>query len=259
MSKLSSYYDKLPSEDRLLVSHIADLIELCEKKHIPRFSAFLDARQAALAENVMNHFKTANYIFYGGFDNALRTVLGIFPHYCEPERDEFPIEAIVFKYRSEHKITHRDFLGAIMSCGINRNMIGDIIVNDGYTVAFVYKTVAKAVISDISKVGSVGVTVISEKTPTVNIQSAFKEITGTVSSMRTDCVLSLATKLSREKSAQLIRSGNVTVNYTNIISVSTEIKTGDVFSARGYGKFILDEVSGKTKKDRIHIKIKKYI
>lgn len=259
MPKLSSYYDKLPPEDRLLASHIADLLEVCKKKHISRFSAFLDERQAVLAENVLNSFKSDNYIFWGGFDNAARTVLGIFPHYAEPETDDFPVEAIVFEYKKEQQLTHRDFLGAIMSCGINRNMVGDIIVNAGYTVAFVYKTVANAVISDISKIGSVGVNVYFEKTPAINVQTSFKEINGTVSSMRTDCILSLATKLSREKTSQLIRSGNVTVNYTNAVSISAEMKAGNVFSIRGYGKYILDEINGKTKKDRIHIKIKKYI
>ena len=138
-------------------------------------------------------------------------------------------------------------------------MIGDIIVNDGYTVAFVYDTVCGTICSDVRKIGSVGVKISLEDSPEINVNEKFEEISGTVSSMRADCVVSTAVRLSREKSAQLIRAGNLTVNCEVMISVSSELKEKDIFSVRGFGKFVIDEISGKTKKDRLHIKIKKYI
>ena len=259
MAKLGSYYDKLSAEDRLFVSHIADMAKICEKKYISRFSAFLDRKQVNLAESVVNHYENENYMYYGGFENASRVVLGVFPPYDECDKDIFPIKCISFKYRDGNKLTHRDFLGAFMSCGLNRNMIGDIIVNEGYTLAFVYNSVADTIMSEIQKVGSVGVKAAMEDNPVVEIEEKFSEINGTVSSMRADSIVSLATRLSREKAAQLIRSGNVALNCDNNISVSSEIKCGDVFSVRGYGKFILSEINGKTKKDRFRISIKKYI
>ena len=258
MHKLGLFFDKLPPDDRLLVSHIADLAEISQRKYISRFTAFLDERQAALAETAVNTIGY-NHCFYGGYEGAARVLLGVFPEYEEPENNIFPIAAIVFRYKKDQKLSHRDFLGAMMSCGINRNMVGDIIVNDGYTVAFVYDTVAQVILSEVSKIGSVGVKTTIESSPEINIENRFSEITGTVSSLRADCVLSMALKLSREKTAQYIRSGNVSINYENNISVSNEVKIGDVFSVRGHGKYILAEVNGKTKKDRIHIKIKKYI
>lgn len=259
MGKLGSYYDKLSAEDRLFVSHIADMAEICEKKYISRFSAFLDIKQVNLAESVINHYGNENHMFYGGFENASRVVLGVFPPYDECDKVNFPIKCISFKYHDGNKLSHRDFLGAFMSCGLNRNMIGDIIINDGYTLAFVYASVADTIMSEVQKVGSVGVKSSLEENPVVNVKESFSEISGTVSSMRADSVVSLAVRLSREKAAQLIRGGNVSLNCDNDISVSSEIKCGDVFSVRGYGKFILSEINGKTKKDRLHISIKKYI
>lgn len=258
MHKLGSFFDKLSSEDRLLASHISDMAEISQKKYLSRFTAFLDKRQAAIAETAINTIGY-NHCFYGGYEDADRLLLGVFPEYEEPQKDDFPIEAVIFRYKTEQKLSHRDFLGAIMSCGINRNMVGDIIVNDGYTVAFVYNTVSEVIASEISKIGSVGVKTSIEESPEITIENRFIDINGTVSSLRSDCVLSMALKLSREKTAQLIRAGNVSVNYESNISVSSEMKVGDVFSARGFGKYIFAEISGKTKKDRIHIKIKKYI
>lgn len=259
MNKLGGYFDKLSDEDRLLASHTADMAEICEKKYIPRFSAFLDGRQAALAESVLNHLGFENFMFYGGYENAERVVLGVFPPYSECDEGQFPIKCLGFRYRDGDKLSHRDFLGSFMGCRVNRNMIGDIVVNDGYTVAFIYETVSEVICSEIRKIGSVGVKIAEENDPQIYVNEKFTEICGTVSSMRVDSVVSTAVKLSREKSAQLIRGGNVSVNYVTASSVSDEMKVGDVFSVRGFGKFIVDEISGKTKKDRLHIRIKKYI
>jgi RNA-binding protein YlmH len=37
------------------------------------------------------------------------------------------------------------------------------------------------------------------------------------------------------------------------------LKSGDVISVRGKGKFIFDGEGGNTKKDKLYIKIKRYI
>lgn len=259
MNKLGSFFDGLSGDDKLLASHIYDMAEICDKKYIPRFSSFLDARQAKLAESVLCSIGFDRYMFYGGYDEAERVILGVFPPYSEPDKTEFPMKNLVFRYRETDKLSHRDFLGSLMGCRINRNMIGDIIVNDGYTVAFVYTTVAENVCTEVRKIGSVGVNISEEAEPDIRVNKKFTEICGTVSSLRVDSVVSLAVKLSREKTAQIIRSGNVTVNYSDDVSVSDEMKEGDVFSARGYGKFLLESINGKTKKDRLHICIKKYI
>lgn len=259
MNKLGGYFDRLPDEDRLLASRTADMAEICEKKYIPRFSAFLDGRQAALAEGVLNHLGFDNFMFFGGYENAERVVLGVFPSYSECDSEQFPIKCLVFRYRKDNKLSHRDFLGSFMGCRVNRNMIGDIIVNDGYTAAFIYETVSGALCSEISKIGSVGVKITEEEHPQIYVNEKFTEICGTVSSMRVDSVVSTAVKLSREKAVQLIRGGNVSVNYAVVSSASDEMKVGDVFSVRGHGKFIVDEIIGKTKKDRLYIRIKKYI
>lgn len=257
--KLSgAYFDRLSDEDRLFASHTADIIEICERKYIPRFTPFLDANQVEIAHSVLGNVGFENFCFYGGFDEASRLVLGVFSPYSECEISEFPITALEIKYRSEKKLSHRDFLGSFMSCGINRNMIGDIIVNDGITIAFVYSTIADVILGEVKKIGSEGVKIYVNPSPDIKLNESFKEISGTVSSLRTDSVVSLALKLSREKTAQLIRSGNVTLNSRVCDSVSKEMNCGDVFSARGYGKFIFGSINGTTKKDRIHITIKKY-
>ncbi len=257
MGKLNSYYSKLPEEDRILVSHILDMIEICEKSYQPRFSYFLDERQAMLAENVMLEQKCDNYKLFGGYENASRKVLGIFPPFFDDE-EFYPFSVLSIKYRESDKLSHRDFLGVFMSKQIKRNMIGDIIVGKGNTIVFVYNTVKDVLMSEVSKIGSVGVKISETDNANIQFEQSFIEKTGTVSSMRLDSIVSVASGLSRDKSASLIKGGNVTVMYNVVETPSYQLDEGDIFSVRGSGKYILFSVNGKTKKDRIHITIKKY-
>ena len=256
MSKLNSYYSKFPEEDRLLVSHILDMIEICDRSYQPKFSFFLDERQSALAEKVMIEQKYDNYKLFGGYENASRKILAIFPPYFDDE--QYPITALSIKYREIDKLTHRDFLGVFMANQIKRNMLGDIIVGKGQTIVFVYNTVKDMLISDINKIGSVGVKISETDSVDIQVEQSFVEKTGTVSSMRLDSIVSVASGLSRDKSASLIKNGNVTVMYNVVESPAHQLREGDIFSVRGSGKYILFSVNGKTKKDRIHITIKKY-
>ncbi|MBD5145814.1 MAG: RNA-binding protein [Ruminococcus sp.] len=257
MSALNEYFSRLSAEDRLLVSHIADMADICGKSYRPKFSSFLDERQAALAQSVLNERGFERYGFFGGYENASRKVLGVFPEYCEDEG--YPVSAITFRYRESDKLSHRDFLGAFMSRQIKREMLGDIVVGKGSTTAFVYSTVKDVLLSEVTKIGSVGVKSEEVDAPHIEVEQAFTEKNGSVSSMRLDSVLALAAGVSRGKAADIIKGGGVTVNYRNVESASYSLDSGDVFSARGFGKFILFSVNGKTKKDRYHITVKKYI
>lgn len=112
----------------------------------------------------------------------------------------------------------------------------------------------------IEKIGRVGVKcAYADSDEKIVRNDKFSEISGTVASLRLDCVVGTATRLSREKSCALIRSGSVSVNHGVTESVSDTLKEGDVLSVRGFGRYILSSVGDRTKKDRIHIVIKKYI
>ncbi len=247
----------LTDEDNILVSHIKDMVRICEKTRKPRFSAFLDERQILIAENAVKSLGFENYSFFGGYEGASRKVLGVFPEYYDGGED-FPIAVLNFSYRSADKLSHRDFLGAFMSRQIKRDMLGDIVVSEGNTAAFVYETVKQTLLSEIDKVGSAGVKVSEGNASDVKAEQSFTEKNGTVSSLRLDSVVSLAAGISRGKAVTLIKGGYVSVMYNVADSPSFMLSEGDIFSVRGAGKFILASVNGTTKKDRIHITVKKY-
>ena len=249
----------LSREDELFAARISDLAVQTERRMSPRFTMFLDQRQAHLAEQELNRLHCGNRMFFGGYEGAVRRMLGIFPDYMAPEPPLFPIVGLKLEYRKSETLSHRDFLGSFMALGVRREVIGDILVGNGQTVVCLYEKQFDYFTDNIKKIGRVGVTLTPCILDGITFEPKFKELTGTVASLRLDAVLAEATGLSREKASVLIRSGLVNCNYEIVQSGSRPLQPGDVFSAKGYGKFLLSGEVRPTKKGRLFITIQKYV
>lgn len=247
-------------DDKLFAAKLGDIVSRSERDGICCFSNFLDERQCAEAERwCLNNTGGLRYMLYGGYQNAARRMLAVFPDYCEDYiTEEFPIKCLTFTFRKEDRLSHRDFLGSFMGMRLKREVIGDIIIAEGIAQTFVTEIAAKLIMSSVSKIGRTGVKISDSEPFRIESKQEFEEIGTTVASLRLDCVVSAAAKLSREKAAGLIKSENVAVNYFPITSVSHELHEKDIFSVRGSGKFILSKINGISKKGRIHIILRKY-
>lgn len=251
--------ENLGDEEKLFVSRTADMTRICEKTYSPRFSAFLTEGEAALAEKYLRWEGFENYMLWGGFEGAQRKMLGVFPEYEEAAAEKFPLKILRFSWRECDSLSHRDFLGCLMSVGVTRNQIGDIVCFEGKAYAALTPQAAEQAVF-LEKIGRVGVKcAYADESDKIERNDKFSEISATVPSLRVDCIVGAAVRLSREKAAALIRSGAVSVNHGTAESVSDTLCEGDVLSVRGHGRYILDSVGDRTKKDRIHIVIKKYI
>lgn len=249
------------SEDKLFEAKLGDMADRCERYGCPVYSSFLDEHECVVAEKWCGGLSSDfGWILNGGFADARRKMLAVYPIYCSlPDEDDFPMKCLTFTYRKEDKLTHRDFLGSFMGQRLKREVIGDIIVSEGETQTFVTEVAAKAILDSVTKIGRVGVKITDDVDFRLDAEQKYKEISGTVASLRLDCIVSLAANLSREKAAALIRSDRVEINHFTAASVSQELKEGDILSVRGSGRYILYGIDGLTKKGRIHINLRKYI
>ena len=249
------------SEDKLFEAKLGDMADRCERYGCPVYSSFLDEHECVVAEKWCGGLSSDfGWILNGGFADARRKMLAVYPIYCSlPDEDDFPMKCLTFTYRKEDKLTHRDFLGSFMGQRLKREVIGDIIVSEGETQTFVTEVAAKAILDSVTKIGRVGVKITDDVDFRLDAEQKYKEISGTVASLRLDCIVSLAANLSREKAAALIRSDRVEINHFTAASVSQELKEGDILSVRGSGRYILSGIDGLTKKGRIHINLRKYI
>lgn len=246
-------------EEKLLASHVADMYEAAERHSSVKYSSFMNERQLAVAEGVLERLGCEGFSFFGGYEDAQRKMLCVRPVYADGSDSEFPITTIEFTFRKADKLSHRDFLGSLMSLMIKRELIGDILVEDGRAVIFVCDRIAPMIISDVTKIGRTGVRASVNSNAAASIKPEFEDLDTVVASLRLDVLVSAVTKLSREKSSELIKSIGAEVNFKRTFSPSELLGEGDSFSVRGYGKFILSQTGSLTKKGRLHVTVKKYI
>ncbi len=239
-----------------LIPRIEDTFNQSVSKNKPCFLGFLSAEEASVALNRLEH-KTKNFSFYGGYDSAQRTLLCCYPDWFE--NPIYPITTISFNYRNCDKLSHRDFLGSLMALGITRESIGDILVGEGKAVAFFKTDIANFVLTQISKIGRVGVTLESDYKGPLPQTDKFTELSATVSSNRLDSVVSALGGVSRATAQEFINDGRVNINSFLTKKCTVSVQNGANLSIRGKGKFTIISVDNTTKKGRIVLQYKKYI
>ncbi len=246
-------------EDRVLVNELLEYTKACTAGYSSRHTDFLDPRQQKIAEDILGMQKDIGFGFYGGIDDSERAVCIIYDDNYEITEDDIPITTLSISWnKCSKKLAHRDFLGSILGCGIKREKVGDIILDEDRAFVACMSDISKYLLYNLSKVGSTAVSV-SETDEAQKKDEAVKIIASTVASLRLDSVITTGYGVSRAKAVEIIKSGKVKVNWEDAASSSKEMKQGDVISLRGKGRIVLEEVSGTTKKDRIRILIKKYL
>jgi RNA-binding protein YlmH len=246
-------------EDALLRARVGDACQLCEMRSCPRFVGFLDEHQQAVARAVLREKGSFEYRFFGGFEDAERTLLGVFPGFLPPDDELFPLSAIGFRYRGAATLSHRDFLGALLATGVKREKIGDIICNNGFTVVFVDSELAPFLAETVTKVGNEGVRAQFPFTEPVTVRREYREYQDTVASPRLDAVLKAILRTSREEAARRITAGTVSCNHMPCEAVAHTVHEGDVLSVRGVGRFLVVTLGPLTKKGRTVMKWYHYI
>lgn len=243
-------------EKDLLLRKLEDCVR--GARHRACFLGFLDESQAALCQEALSRRRDACWLFWGGHEEAERVLLGLFPDYQEPDRGAFPLEALTLTYRPADRLTHRDFLGAFMALGVERGVVGDILIGEGRCVAFVKRDMARYFADNVEKIGRVGVKAALGAEGPLPGGRTYKEISGVVASARLDCLTALVARTSREKAAGMIAAGLVRQNHRENLSPPARVAEGDILSVRGHGRFIVDKLGPLTSKGRLSVQCRKY-
>lgn len=191
----------------------------------------------------------------GLLDDSERRMVSFNNIYKSP----FPMKLIKIESTSKFSnLTHRDFLGGILSLGIERNKIGDLLVDNNTCYVPVHEEVEDFIIYNLNRISKVicNVKVVDdfEFLPRVN----FEEVVVLVSSLRIDGIVSKIINISRSKAQAMIEQGRVLIDYVKIKDKSYELKGQERITIRGFGKFIVGNSVGNSKSGRIKIIIKKY-
>ncbi len=247
----------MESDKVKLLSRIEDTVRLCQKQARPKFTAFLtEEEQAEIAD-----FSAygVNIAYFGGYPDAKRQMFGVFPEWEDADFNAFPIKIIYLKKKYKKELTHRDYLGTILSLGIERNKIGDISVSDEGAYVFSDESIADVILMEIEKVANCGIKTEEVSLSEITLpKQEYDDLSVIAASMRLDAVIAAITNLSRSKAASLILGGKVSKNHVLTDNVSANVSEGDTLSVRGYGRYIVFSEGGRTGSGRLHVHIKKF-
>ena len=261
---LNDYKDK---DDKILLAQILDKVEMVEKKNKIEYTDFLDLAQIELVQKFINKIKLQNYMIYGGFEQAERKMFVIYPDKFNSVVVEKNLSNIVQIIRIElpddlkGKYTHRDYRGAVIKLGIERKKIGDIILDQNGADIIVDKDVVKFLLDNLGSLTRFSKSTISvqniEDLRPVEIKKEELEII--VSSMRLDNVISDLARCSRNNALDIINTERVFINFECETKKTKQVKTGDMITIRGKGRFFVKEIIGQTRSGRTIIKIEKFV
>lgn len=254
-------------DDKILLAQVSDKIEMCENKNKIEYTNFLDLAQIELVQNYIDKLKIENYISYGGYEQSERKLFAIYPEKFNSTVVEKNLVSIVKIVRIQlpdelkGKYAHRDYLGAVIKLGVKREKVGDIIVdNDGADI-IVEKDISKFLLENLSGLTRFSKSKITiekiDNLRTVEVRREEREII--VSSLRLDNVISELARCSRNKALDIINMERVFVNFQCETKKTKQIKTGDMVTIRGKGRFYIKELVGQTKSGRVIVKIEKFV
>ncbi len=232
-------------------------------------AAFFQILSSEGISSNVHEYMGAHYVIYGGFPDAERAMICFLPDYVTEEefleqQSAEPdvltcIHVAPLKEKFSDDLNHRDYLGALMNLGIERDQIGDIMTGEKEAYIFTTTEVADMICRELIRIRHTSVKCLKVNGSECDIRPRFEEASGSVASERTDAVIAFVYNLSRAEAQRLIEAEQVFIDGRTAYSGGYDLKAGARVSVRGKGKFIYDGPTGTTRKGRLFIKVRKFI
>lgn len=248
-------------DEKRFVKMIFEYSKRADSQYRPLFTDFYDREWVThMLDCYVDESTRQMCYFYGGFETAERQMIGVAPYHLENEDFPMNVLQVNVKVGMGKPLTHRDYLGALLGLGIERDTIGDIVIKPFGAYIIANDSMISYISSQLLSIGryqNIELQVIPFSQMVIDPPEV-KIYETTVASLRLDVIVAAAFGLSRGLSTKLIQSEKVKCN--GIIGNHKQlIKEGDRITVRGHGKIKLKQINGVTKKDRLHITIEKYI
>lgn len=252
-------------KEQLFQKRMTELSKNAYYRDILTFSDFLDLNE----QNILSSLSLKEYGVrvetFGGYESAERQMAAFIPDalsFClEDVEASYPITCIRIApsaLKFAEKLSHRDYLGAILNLGIERSKIGDLLVTEKEAFLFCQQSLVEFITTELCRVKHTSVVLSEILDPAELPKPAKVPVSGTVTSIRLDSMIALAFSTSRSSMVSYIESGKVFVNGKCIVSNGYVLKENDIISVRGKGKFQYGKATGMTKKNKHQVTVYLY-
>lgn len=247
--------------EEFLLKRIRELANISYQRNIVTFSDFLNLNEQNIIHSRLSSIPGVVMEAFGGYERAERQMIAFHPDALSFPW-EYPIaclKAVPRALKYSETLTHRDYLGALLNLGVDRSVVGDILIQENTAYIFCLQKISGFFMENLYSVRHTQVQVTrlekTEELPSPRMEL----VTGTCSSVRLDALIAIAFHASRSSMAPLISSGMVFANGKLITSNGYEPKPGDIISVRKKGRFLYEGVSHQTKKGRISVRLQLYV
>ena len=235
-------------EEIFLKNRLLELSDKAAMRNVATHSVFLNLYEQTVLGLIQNSFSNVNMKIFGGYEDAERRLV------CFVPRNETDFDFSFISYlrvepiqpKFSDKLSHRDFLGAVMNLGIERFMIGDICVDE-------------TIISELNYIKHTKVKVIKESKDEISFVQRSKIKSINLASQRLDVAISAVFNLSRKLSSGYFEAEKVFVNNKMTTNHSYIIKSNDLISVRGLGRFRYIGNEHTTRKGRLLSEVEIYL
>lgn len=249
-------------EEQILVARIKDLAKRCYQQNIYTYSQFLSPGELSVLDHMQEELSFVDYTTFGGNEMCERQMIGFGSKEMLGYEGNFPIQIVCVEHLIEKfadALSHRDYLGAVMNLGLDRGVVGDILVKEKKAYIFCQESMADYILEGLKKIKHTHVkcTIVSQEIEA--LAPKFQDVECLVAAPRFDGVIAALLKCSRNEAIALFQGRRVFLNGRVSERNSMTLKDGDVFSVRGFGKYIFCGCSRETKKGKIYVHIKQYM
>ncbi len=270
------------TDDPAITLLLARVDDLCDRAARGTFAAtaYLTPREAKYVAAHLTKIGHQNRArLWGGYPAAERVCLLLFPDYVTelytaqafdgvPVKElllaageDDPTAALRLQGSGYRTLTHRDFLGALLSLGVERETLGDIAVDaDGHGATILCTArIRPYLMQSTERIGGDVVQICpTDLPPDFDGGRMLLPLRDTIASPRLDCIVASLCHLSREAAQTVIRQGLVELDYECEQHPDRTVDPPAVISVRGKGKFRLVSIGAPTKKGRLPLLAEKY-
>lgn len=249
------------SDTELLKRRFVELSRKSYNAGIFTFTDFLGLAEQSAFNEIKKELRGAKYEAFGGAVGAERVIIRFGSEelgYSLP----YPISIIKAEPLSPKyadKLTHRDFLGAILNLGIERDTLGDIVIINNVGYIFALENIAPYIADGLVKIKRTDVSAkIVTELPEGELYRTERK-TVQISGERLDAVVAKVFSLSREDAQNLFKRRLVFADGREIDSPSYTPKENEKISVRGHGRFIYVGKQSLSKKGKLNVAVDVYV
>ena len=249
-------------ERELTRKRLSELLKKSESAPYFIFTDFLGLMEQAIFHEIKKEYRGAKYSLFGGAEGTERVMIRFGDAQELGYEEPFPIvtvkaEPVSMKFAE--RLTHRDFLGSTLALGIERSVLGDIIIRDNIGYIFVKEDMAEYIVDSLTRVRHTDVKLsVVDALPEGELYKTERRKLQAVGE-RVDALIAKLFSISRDDSLALFKKGLVFADGRQLVSPSYIPKENELISVRGHGRFIYRGYEGLTRKGKLNIIVDLYV